>query len=258
MAVEIRGFDFDFDRFRFGLPIVCRQVGLGGDITDRDALGSSACFAIRVGDICGDIVSEDRRIDFGDRAIWFGDKFDLEASVGIGFGPALGDLLRRSLVGSDAPSEAGEEPIGPSHGADDTVANFRILDGRTGVAHRFAAEGDLVIEFDLVFDPIEGDLEFWSFVFFDVDRGGKRAVFDRQDHGSCTAISRGTDRAAERSVVVASHVEVFDDLAVGVLQLQGEFHAGDDFVAVGFAIAARSDPFEVDGLPGSVDGTVGK
>ena len=203
LAVEIRGFDFDFDRFRFGLPIVCRQVGLGCDEPDRDALGSGACFAIRVGDICGDIVSEDRRIDFGDRTIWFGDKFDLEASVGIGFGPALGDLLRTSLVGSDAPSEAGEEPIGPSHGADDTVANFRILDGRTGVAHRFAVEGDFVIELDLVFDSIEGHLEFWPFVFFDVDCGGKRAVFDRENHGSRAAISRSGHRATERAKVIA-------------------------------------------------------
>ena len=47
-------------------------------------------------------------------------------------------------------------------------------------------------------------------------------------------------------------------MAVGVLQLDGEFRIGYDFIAVGFAIAARSDPFEVDGLPGSVDGTVGK
>ena len=47
-------------------------------------------------------------------------------------------------------------------------------------------------------------------------------------------------------------------MAVGVLQLDGEFRIGYDFVAVGFTIAARSDPFEVDGLPGSVDGTVGK
>ena len=101
------------------------------------------------------------------------------------------------MEGRDSPGKASDEPIGPADSAYDAVANLGTLDWGTGVTDRFASDGDLVIEFDLVFESIEGDLELGPFVFFDTDGGIELSVFDGDEHLASTTVSRCGERPAK-------------------------------------------------------------
>ncbi len=200
---------------------------------------------------------EDRLVFLGDGKVRLGDELDLEGAVGLGFGRAVGDLLR-ARIGGRTPEETPVPPVGIADLADDVIADLGPAHRRPGIGHGLAFKLDLAAQPGGGLRRVERDLELGPLVFLDAHPSVALQAVSMDHHPAHEPVPRGREVAAEGTVVVRRQRLPGDLLAVDVAEDDGHLLVRQDLVVVAFLIDQDGDALVVDRLAGAIQRAVGE
>ena len=174
---------------------------------------------------------------------------DGEFATLIGAGLAVGDLLVLDGRVPPPPATPGERGL-----ADDAIGVFHIVQAEAGISLHVAMHRHLLIEFVLLLRTVEFHLKGRALVFFHADDGA--ATVGIEVEHTVQSVGGDDEGTAERTVFVGGKLRRTDFLPVGIEE-------GDTLVIIVdeahiLTLTARHDTLEIDGLSGTVDGTVGE
>ena len=228
-----------------------RQIRADGDfvVTSADAVGVGVGLALLARGGHFDFVSEHRLFFRRDAQRGLQVEGDGKLAAFVGAALAEADLL--VLDGRVPPPPATPRERGL---ADNAITVFHIVQAETCVGFHVAAHRNLLVKFVLLFRALKVDLEGRAFVLLHAN-GGVAAVRIKAEH-TIQSVGGNDKRAAERPVFVSGELGRADFLPVGIAE--GNVFRITIHEAQIFALAARHNALEINGLPGTIDGAVGE
>ena len=133
-----------------------------------------------------------------------------------------------------------------------------ILYGNVSIGLGYGFHFDGIADADLAtmaFCCLGIDVESGAFVFLNTETGAA-AVVVRHSESTRQAIGRNHEVAVVAAVLIGHHFTLVDCLAIGILECDGDFAVGYHLRVI--AMLMIDDSRDVDGLTGTIDGTIGE